>query len=113
MRSLTARVMLVLLLVGVLAPGALALAAPPSHACCMRKGIHEHGSSQSQISAINCCERSCCRPLTVSHFAELRPTAQVRSLSFSFAVRSEARLSRSLLRDGSPRSERAPPQFSL
>ena len=111
MRQLTARILLVLSLVGVLAPAAMALAAPPSHACCMRKGMgmHEHGSSQPQVSSINCCERSCCRPLTVTHFAELRPGIQVHAASSSFVRQHDGGLSRSLLIDLAPHSGRAPP----
>src|SRR5881275_1039709 len=103
MRHLTARFMLVLLLVGVLAPAALALAAPPSHACCMRKGMsmHEHGSSQTQISSLNCCERNCCGPLTVAHFAELRPGIRTEAASSSSIFQREIDLSRSLLIDRS------------
>jgi hypothetical protein len=113
MRALTARLMLVLSLVGVLAPGALALAAPPSHACCMRKGMHEHSSSQPQISSVNCCERSCCRPLTVPDFAELRPVVRTQDASSSSFLHRDAELSRSLLIDRSPDSGRAPPNFLL
>jgi len=112
-RQLTARFLLVLLLVSVFAPAAMALAAPASHACCMRKGMHEHGSSEPQLSSINCCERNCCGPLTVSFVADLRPGFKAQAASVSLAQKAEPHLSRSLLIDRSPQSERAPPSSSL
>ncbi len=44
MHRLTARLLLVLLLVGTFAPVALAISAPVPHACCMRKPLHDQGS---------------------------------------------------------------------
>ena len=40
MHRLTARLLLVLLLVGVFVPVALAISATSAHACCMRKPMH-------------------------------------------------------------------------
>lgn len=74
MQPLTARLLLTLALVGVFAPVAMAISAPAPHACCMRKPMHDPGSHAGEFSAPPaCCNHDCCRPLTVSHWAQLRP----------------------------------------
>jgi len=71
MRRLTARLLLVLLLVGTLAPVALAISAPLPHACCMRKPMHDHGSRSLEVQAVAGEHRNCCPPVTTAHWAEL------------------------------------------
>ena len=67
MHRLTARLLLVLLLVGVFAPVALAISATPAHACCMRKPMHGRPSHDAEFQGPpGCCQHDCCRPLTVS-----------------------------------------------
>ena len=74
MHRLTARLLLILLLAGVFTPVALAVAAPMPHACCMRKPMQ--GSQQSEFQAPpGCCDHDCCRPLTVSQWADVGPGA--------------------------------------
>src|SRR5262249_47027716 len=76
MHRLTARSLLVLLLVGSIAPAALAIAAPTPHACCMRKPMHMGSTHDSEFHAsATCCQHDCCRALTVSHWADLAPLA--------------------------------------
>jgi hypothetical protein len=70
MHRLTARLLLVLTLVGTLAPVALAVSAPPAHACCMRKPMHEQGSRSLQTQAVDTGHRNCCPPVTTAHWAE-------------------------------------------
>ena len=71
MYRLTARLLLVLLLVGTFAPAALAIAAPVQHACCMRKPMHDHGSGSREIRAVGGDQHSCCPTAISAHWAEL------------------------------------------
>ena len=70
MYRLTARLLLVLLLAGTFVPLALAISAPAPHACCMRKGMHDHGSSR-EMQAVGGQYHNCCPPVTTAHWAEL------------------------------------------
>lgn len=83
MYRLTARVLLVLLLVSIFAPAALAVSAPPPHACCMRKPLHDHGSRSLDVRMVGGGHRSCCPPVTTAHWADLglRVSTSVRLLS--------------------------------
>ena len=72
MHRLTARLLLVLLLVGTLAPVALAFAAPPPHACCMRRVLHDHGSLAAGFQATGGQHHNCCPPVITAHWAEFR-----------------------------------------
>jgi hypothetical protein len=69
----TARFLLVLSLVGIIAPAALAMTTPPPHACCLRKGMHCHNPAETQVQTPGCCNHDCCRSLTVPQFAEYSP----------------------------------------
>lgn len=82
MHRLTARLLLVLLLVGTLAPAALAISAPLPHACCMRKPMHEHGSGNRDIQAVGGQSHSCCPPVTTARCAALasRPHSSLHPL---------------------------------
>ena len=71
MNRLTARLLLVLLLVGTIAPVALAISAPLPHACCMRKPMHGHGSRSLEFQAVGDGHGNCCPPVTTAHWAEL------------------------------------------
>jgi len=71
MHRLTARLLLVLLLVGTLAPVALAISAPSAHACCMRKPMHDHGSRSLASQVADGENHNCCPPVTTAHWAEL------------------------------------------
>jgi len=121
MHRLIARLLLLVVLVGTLGPLALAAAAAPPHACCMRKAVHHcHGSAASeQISEIgqlairgtSCCNHDCCRAVTTSRCAQAGQPAA------SFTQYAEAYLGRttpaSPATDVSPfHSSRAPPHFS-
>ena len=71
MHRLTARLLLVLLLTGIFVPVALAVSAPLPHACCMRKPMHDHGSSSRELQAVGSQSHNCCPPVTTAHWAEL------------------------------------------
>lgn len=71
MHRLTARLLLVLVLVSIFAPVALAISAPPPHACCLRKPMHEHGSHGLEFQAVVCGHGNCCPPVTTAKWVEL------------------------------------------
>jgi hypothetical protein len=70
MHRFTARTLLVLLLVGTLAPLALAVSTQTSHACCLRK-MHDSSPHQAEINAPYCCHHDCCRSVVSSQFAQV------------------------------------------
>ncbi len=71
MHRLTARLLLTFVLVGTLAPLALAISVPPPHACCVRKPLHNRGSHDSELRAAGSERHSCCPPLTTAQSAQL------------------------------------------
>jgi len=93
MQRLIARFLLCVALAGNLAPLALATAAPPPHACCIRKVAHHcHDSaaaesSQLVIRDVSPCNHDCCRAVTTAQWAHAQPPAAP-----SFAQIVEARL---------------------
>jgi hypothetical protein len=76
---LTARILLLFSLVGVLAPAALAFSVDPPHACCRRKTPHCHNAGMptdgAALYASGCGQHSCCRGLTVAQIAHPKPQA--------------------------------------
>jgi hypothetical protein len=112
MHRMTARLLLIFVLVGTFAPVALAISAPPPHACCMRK-MHPHTSPETAFTALDLGSHDCCRPLTVSHAAQPRPRPSAYAVPASAAL-----LPRLLPVDPTPavnaaHSGRAPPSFSI
>ncbi len=73
MHRLTARLLLVLLLVGTIAPVALAISAPAPHACCVRTPMHDHASGGREMRETASRTGNCCPPVTAAHWAELDP----------------------------------------
>jgi|SRR5580692_4324427 hypothetical protein len=114
MHRLTARLLLILLLVGIFAPVALAISAPAPHACCMRKPMHERGSNGAELSTIPArCNHDCCHALTVSQSPHLLPSAGTQVATFSTQLPVErTTVNRSDLLQSS-HSDRAPPQLSI
>ena len=51
MHRVIARLLLVLLLTGIIAPVALAISAAPPHACCLRKPMQGRPSHDAQFQA--------------------------------------------------------------
>ena len=82
MHRLTARLLLVMLLVGTFAPVALAISAPVPHACCMRKPLHDQGSRRVETLTVGREHHNCCPPVTTDHWAELgsRVDSNIHSL---------------------------------
>lgn len=71
MRYMTARLLLVLLLVGTIAPVALAISVDQPHACCMRKPMHDQGSRNLEVQNVDSEHSNCCPPVTTAHWADL------------------------------------------
>lgn len=118
MHRRTARFLLLIALVGTLAPLALAAAAP-IRACCVRKAVHHcHDSAASeQISETgqlvlhdtSCCNHDCGRAVTTTQWAQAQPPAATE-----LAPNIEAYLSQSTQIDSNTelsrfQSTRAPP----
>lgn len=112
MYRLTARLLLILLLVGTFAPVALAISAPPPHACCMRK-MHSHDSPETEFRALDCGSHDCCRPLTTSHAAQLRPQPSAHATPVSAALLLLLPPADATADVGTAHSGRAPPSFSI
>src|SRR5271167_3928333 len=112
MYRLTARFLLVLLLVSIFSPSALAITAPAPHACCLRM---KHDCTETSHglqfqSPPTCCNRDCCRPLLSSHWignpqpriAYITPVSSTLSSVLRSAHHSDA--------GSTSHSGRAPPQ---
>jgi hypothetical protein len=112
MRSLTARLLLVLLLVGTFVPVALAISAPAPHACCLRK-LHQHPSHDAQFEARDSAPRNCCPPVAVVHWAE--PISAITTHVTLVATTAHAQLPPLRRHTGvnASHSGRAPPAFSI
>jgi hypothetical protein len=118
MQRMTARFLLLFALLGTFDPLALAAAAAPPHACCIRKAAHQcHGSiaesDQRSIRSAACCNQDCCRAVTTSRSAH--PGS---SLASFFGRKVDAAISNSdFVTPPSQifpsRSTRAPPQLSI
>src|SRR5215470_12591035 len=114
MHRLTARWLLVLLLVGVLAPVALAISATPVHACCLRKALHGSFAHNAEFQSLaGCCQHDCCRPLTVSQSVHLSRLACVEITPTFSSLQSEPQLAHFTVSVNNAHSGRAPPQFSI
>ena len=114
MQRLTARLLLLFALAGAFLPTALALAAAPPHACCLRKAAHQcHASDADQRSlrSTGCCNQNASRAVSTKHSANPRSP-----LLSDFALCASARILESpaefpVTRLSSSQSTRAPPQF--
>lgn len=78
MHRLTARLLLLFALVGILAPLALAATSAP-RACCLRKGVHHCQNSPASeseplvIRDAGCCNQDCRRAVTTAQWAQAQP----------------------------------------
>jgi len=114
MHRLTARLLLTLMLVGLFAPVALAIATPAPHACCMRKPMHQHGPNLAELHTVPaCCNHDCCHALTVSQSPCLLPSVGRQTLTFSTPLPVEQTAVTPIHLIRSSQSGRAPPQFSI
>jgi hypothetical protein len=78
LRASIATFLLLLAVIGNLAPVALAISAPPPHACCLRKNVHHCRDSaisdpgQASIYDTGCCNRNFGRATVAPHWAHSR-----------------------------------------
>jgi hypothetical protein len=113
MRDLTARLLLVLLLVSTLAPVALAISTPTPHTCCMRKPMRDAQRDSEIQSTPDCCRHDCCRLFTVSLWAHLQPSANTSVIPASVPLPFELSPMHRTAAAKRSDSVRAPPQFSI
>lgn len=119
MHRLIAKFLLFLGLAGNLVPVALAIAAPPPHACCVRKALHPcHGSMAAEtdqllIRAANCCTRDCGRAVSTVRWACAQPSTTIcytQKVETHIAQRDRVSPNIEVL---GFQSTRAPPHFSI
>src|SRR5215470_16009440 len=72
MNRFTAKLLLLAMLIGILAPVSLALSEESPHACCLRKQPHHHPSGELSFDSRHC-GQDCCRPVMVKQWAQTRP----------------------------------------
>jgi len=101
------------MLVGILAPVALAISAPAPHACCLRKAMHDPGAQGGEFNAPNCCNHDCCHAVTVNPSPHLLPSA-MQEVAISLArLRPPRPATTCICFTLSTHSGRAPPLFSF
>ncbi|MGA8489668.1 MAG: hypothetical protein WB711_04550 [Terriglobales bacterium] len=115
MHRLTARSLLVLMLVGVFVPVALAISPPPATVCCLRTGMHHCGMADDgpAFRAPCPCDHPSWLPLSVSQLAHLRPAATALGLYLSEDLQADAQLLQLSCATDHAHSGRAPPQSSV
>jgi hypothetical protein len=118
MRRLTARILLVLLLVGVMAPAALAFSAPPTCACChgkccMRKMRHMRASHGPAVRSAACCGHACNCWLGTTQYAHPQSLASALSALASASLVSHPGPACGATQPDAAHSGRAPPAFFL
>jgi len=114
MQRLTARLLLVLVLVSVLAPLGLAATAAPPHACCRRHPMAIAPAGDAQIRAVPaCCDHDCCRSVTLTQWAHVGPTAGWFATFVSISAHPVPQSASPTSAVDHAHSGRAPPQFSI
>jgi len=115
MHRLTARLLLLLLLVGVVAPLALAISAPPTPACCRRNGMHHCGMvNNGPVFRAPCpCDHPSWLPLAASQSAHLQPVVIGPGHCPSVNLQVHAHPLYLTCASDHSHSGRAPPQFSI
>jgi len=83
MQRLTARLLLLIALLGTFVPIGMQAKSAPSHACCRRTAVHHcHDaglphSDETVLRDAGCCNHDCCRAVTSSNYARLGPSSAV------------------------------------
>ncbi len=115
MHRLTARLLLIFALLGNLAPIALAVAMPPAHACCLRKGAHHHCHDFDVEHLIltnrDCCRQNRPRAVTATQTARAQPGATIALADGNENYSIQLRFRRPAAERFSLSLSRAPPQF--
>jgi len=76
MHRLTARILLVLVLVSTLVPVAMAVNGPCQHACCLRM-MHSHRQAAT-LQTVPQAGGNCCPPMTTQQWAQVSSAAGVQ-----------------------------------
>src|SRR5438309_10795903 len=118
MRRLTARLLLLVLLLGTFSPVALALSAQPRHACCVRKKPHCHNTLPTDpdglaIYAPSCAQRSCCRALSLTHWAQPQPSHKAHPVPHNQLLSHLPQVIFAGADLAAAHTVRGPPEFSL
>jgi hypothetical protein len=121
MHRWTARWLLLFALLGNCVPVALALsAAPPPHACCLRKTAQAHPChgmdtepEQLNLRSTGCCQQDCCRGVTVARWAQAAPAAAVAFTQKAGTHIVSPDLDSPIAEFSQVQSARAPPQSSI
>jgi hypothetical protein len=115
MQRLVARFLLILVLVGVLAPVGLAATLPNPHACCKRHPMADAAASGVQIVNMQigalpaCCNHDCCRSMTISQWANVaRPATRQYAFLLSPSL-PDLQVGSPAAAMGNTHSSRAPP----
>lgn len=109
MTRVTARLLLILLLVISFAPAAVAITTPSVRSCCIRQGHRFLGHAQI-LDLPGCCRRGACAlPLTVFLWAALPPQATFFAAPFRITLQSQRDVFHRITRRHAAGSVRAPP----
>src|SRR5215813_10745163 len=71
MHRLTARLLLLIVALGISQPLLEAFSAEPPHACCLRR-LHGSANNTPHFQAAKQADGSCCPPLTTPHIAQVQ-----------------------------------------
>jgi len=119
MQRLTARLLLLIALLGTFLPVALQATVTPQHACCRRQAAHHcHDSAETNPNepvarSAGCCNGDCCRAVTSSQWAHPQPTLTAASVQNVTAGEISTQPDRPASTFQTFRSTRAPPTFLL
>jgi len=113
MQRWTARILLLLAVVGTFLPLALQATAAPVHACCRRTGVHHcqdsPASDETVVRNPGCCRGDCGRAVTTSHWAHPQPASSTVSTQPVIARAVDSHVAAVSALFFSSRSTRAPP----
>ena len=112
MHRLTARLLLIGMLVGILAPVSMAFSEESPHACCLRKQPHHHRSGELSFDSRHN-GQDCCRPLAVKQWGQTRPPVAPGTAALPTDVISQASSPDHRFEIVASQSVRAPPASSL
>jgi hypothetical protein len=116
-KELIARFLLLVALVGNLAPLVQAATAPPPHACCVRKSAHRcHDSALSESDQLavrdaGACSHDCCRAVTTAQWAHAQPPAAASRARIVEAYHAQSSRVSPITEVSSFQSTRAPPAY--
>jgi hypothetical protein len=108
---LTARLLLLLIAIGMFQPLLEAFSADPPHACCLRR-LHAQKDQPLQFRDASKLNRNCCPPLTTPHIAQLKSGEDALAIPLVSELVFGATNARPGKGFDSHNSSRAPPAFT-